>query len=98
VVKLGDRIKAGSKGFGIYEPIRTRLRQHEIEQWLAEGRNPYDAENRPRVVLRAIRVGYVFDVVQVEPGENAQELPPSASGSRRSRTTRPRDCGSASPP
>ena len=24
--KLGYRIKAGSKGFGIYEPIRTRLR------------------------------------------------------------------------
>jgi len=33
--KLGYRIKAGSKGFGIYEPIRTRLRQHEVEQWLA---------------------------------------------------------------
>jgi hypothetical protein len=73
--KLGYRIKAGSKGFGIYEPVRTRLRQHEVEQWLAEGRNPYDADNRPRMVLRAFKVGYVFDVAQVEPGDNAQELP-----------------------
>ena len=73
--KLGYRIKTGSKGFGIYEPIRTRLRQHEVEQWLAEGKNPYDAENRPRMVLRAFKVGYVFEVAQVEAGDNAQELP-----------------------
>src|SRR3954469_8783051 len=53
--KLGYRIKAGSRGFGIYEPIRTRLRQLEVEQWLAEGRNPYDADHRARMVLRAFK-------------------------------------------
>ena len=85
------------EGFRDLRADSTRLRQHEVEQWLAEGRNPYDAENRARMVLRAFKVGYVFDFAQVEPGDNARSCPPSASGSRR-KATRPRGCGTASPP
>src|SRR4051794_18623441 len=73
--KLGYRIKAGSRGFGIYEPVRTRLRPDEVQAWIKEGRNPYDAEGRPKMVVRAFKVGYVFDAGQVEAGGEAEALP-----------------------
>src|SRR3954447_9216518 len=72
--KLGYRIKAGSKGFGIYEPVRNRLRPNEVQAWIKEGRDPHDSEGRPRMVVRAFKVGYVFDVAQVEAGGAAEAL------------------------
>lgn len=73
--KLGYRIKAGSRGFRIFGPVKSRLRPDEVAKWIAEGRNPFDSENRPRMVVRGFKVETVFDVAQVEPTEDAQPLP-----------------------
>ena len=73
--KLGYHVIAGSKSFKIFAPIRSRLRPDEVAEWLADGRNPFDAEGKPRQVLRAFRVGSVFDRSQVQAGPDAQPVP-----------------------
>jgi hypothetical protein len=63
---LGYVITKGSKGFAILAPVKTRLRHDECAAWIKGGRNPYDSENRPRMVVRGFKVEYVFDQSQVE--------------------------------
>jgi len=73
--KLGYRVRAGENGLRIFAPVSRRLRDDEVAACRAEGRNPFDAEGRPRLVVRGFRVEYVFDVSQVDPGPDAQPLP-----------------------
>jgi N-terminal domain of anti-restriction factor ArdC len=63
---LGYVVTKGSKGFAILAPVKTRLRPDEVAEWIKEGRNPYDGEGRPRMVVRGFKVEYVFDRSQVE--------------------------------
>ena len=70
---LGYMIKKGSKGFGVFAPVRSRLRAEEIAEWQGTGRDPFDGEGRPKMVVRGFTVEYVFDRAQVElvPGREA---------------------------
>ena len=49
---LGYMIKKGSKGFGVFAPVRSRLRAEEIAEWQSTGRDPFDGEGRPKMVVR----------------------------------------------
>jgi hypothetical protein len=70
---LGYLIRKGSTGFGVFAPVRSRLRAEEIAEWQRTGRDPFDGEGRPRMVVRGFTVEYVFDRAQVElvPGREA---------------------------
>jgi hypothetical protein len=70
---LGYMVKKGSQGFGVFAPVRSRLRVDELAEWQNTGRDPFDGEGRPRMVVRGFRVAYVFDRAQVElvPGREA---------------------------
>jgi hypothetical protein len=67
-------VRAGETGLRIFAPVSRRLRADEVAAWLAEGRDPFDPDGRPRRVVRGFRVEYVFDVSQVDPGPDAQPL------------------------
>ena len=73
--KLGYRVRAGEKGLRIFGPVTRRLRADEVASWLAQGRDPFDPDGRPRLVVRGFTVEYVFDLSQVDPGPDAQPLP-----------------------
>ena len=66
--KLGYRVRAGEKGLRIFGPVTRRLRADEVASWLAQGRDPFDPDGRPRLVVRGFTVEYVFDLSQVDPG------------------------------
>jgi hypothetical protein len=72
--KLGYYVRKGERGYKIYVPIRTRLRPNEVAEWLAQGRNPFDYQDRPRLVVRGFGVTSVFDLAQVEAGPDAVTL------------------------
>jgi hypothetical protein len=72
--KLGYRVRAGEKGLRIFGPVTRRLRADEVASWLAQGRDPFDPDGRPRLVVRGFTVEYVFDLSQVDPGPEAQPL------------------------
>ena len=73
--KLGYRVRAGEKGLRIFGPVTRRLRADEVPSWLAQGRDPFDPDGRPRLVVRGFTVEYAFDLSQVDPGPDAQPLP-----------------------
>ena len=68
-------MRAGEKGLRIFGPVTRRLRADEVASWLAQGRDPFDPDGRPRLVVRGFTVEYVFDLSQVDPGPDAQPLP-----------------------
>ena len=86
--KLGYRVRAGEKGLRIFGPVTRRLRADEVASWLAQGRDPFDPDGRPRLVVRGFTVEHVFDLGQVDPGPNAQPLPDTAPGLRSGATAR----------
>jgi hypothetical protein len=73
--KLGYRVQAGSKSYAIFAPIKTRLRADEVTEWQQAGRNLFDGQGRPKMVVRAFRPTPVFDLAQVEATDEAVELP-----------------------
>ena len=72
--KLGYRVRAGEKGLRIFGPVTRRLRADEVASWLAQGRDPFGPDGRPRLVVRGFTVEHVFDLSQVDPGPDAQPL------------------------
>ena len=68
-------MRAGEKGLRIFGPVTRRLRADEVASWLAQGRDPFDPDGRPRLVVRGFTVEHVFDLSQVDPGPDAQPLP-----------------------
>jgi hypothetical protein len=73
--KLGYRVLAGSKAYYVYAPVKNRLRPDEVAAWLTAGKNPYDCDGFPKIVVRTFVPSAVFDRAQVEPTDSAQELP-----------------------
>ena len=88
--KLGYRVRAGEKGLRIFGPVTRRLRADEVPSWLAQGRDPFDPDGRPRLVVRGFTVEYVFDLSQVDAGPDAQpdRDAPAPSAERERRPTR----------
>lgn len=69
--KLGRRVIAGSRGFKVFAPVRVRLSQAEAEK---RGPQGFDADGKPRMVVRGFRVEHVFDLSQTE-GDPVPEAP-----------------------
>jgi hypothetical protein len=68
-------VRAGEKGLRIVGPVTRRLRADEVAAWIGAGRDPFDADGRPRLVVRGFTVEHVFDLSQVDPGPDAHPLP-----------------------
>lgn len=70
-ISLGRHVRKGERGFRIFAPRKHRLTEDEAK---AIGPSAYDAQGRPKMVIRGFKIEHVFDVSQTD-GEPLPEGP-----------------------
>jgi len=72
--ELGRAVRRAESGLAILAPLKRRLSGEEAAKLAAEGKQAYDSEGRPAMVVRGFRIEYVWDQSQTEPIEGAEQL------------------------